>query len=548
MRLRAGPHATRPLFLRCNVRITAAVASLPSSPSAALARLADPAFTRRLFFVLLAATGALKLLAASLVPMTGDEAYFILWGRHPDYGYYDHGPMVGWWLSALLQVSDAPGWLRLPAVVIPLAVAVWLRRALRPCGDAKADLAASMFLLSPLNLANFLIATDTPLFAFAVAAGIVALEADRRGRAGLWLAAGFLLGLAFLAKYLAVVMGIAWMAWQLLRPAPRGWRPIGWVLLGALPPVAVNVLWNHHHGWTNLLFNVLTRNDDAGIKPASPFVYLLLWSVLLGPTLVPLLVAGLRRHGLRDGWRQLHAAAGAGPVMMAAVPALVFGAVSLVQEVGLHWLMAYVPWAVFALAAAAPAEKLQAWFKPAAFYAGLQVVLMIIAMAAPSSWLAGTRQHTSVVLGVHTAEVLAALEPYRADYVLASDSYARAALLAYHGRREVPVVGFGSHHGRQDDLLTDFRTLDGGNLMFFSHRPGRVEQARPWFESVEVRQFEIRGATFTLLLGRGFKYDVYRETVLREIGRRYYTAPAWLLRLSPPGDFIQRYELPALAR
>jgi 4-amino-4-deoxy-L-arabinose transferase-like glycosyltransferase len=524
------------------------VALSHSSSSDALARLADPAFTRRLFFVLLAATGALKLLAASLVPMTGDEAYFILWGRHPDYGYYDHGPMIGWWLGALLQVSDAPGWLRLPAVVLPLAVAVWLRRALRPHGEAKADLAACVFLLSPLNLANFLIATDTPLFGFAVAAGLVALEADRRSRAALWMAAGFLLGLAFLAKYLAVVMGIAWMAWQLLRPAPRGWLPIVWVLLGALPPVAVNVLWNHHHGWTNLLFNVLTRNDDAGIKPASPFVYLLLWAVLLGPVFVALIVSSLRGHGLREAWRQLRATAGAGPVMMAAVPALVFGAVSLVQEVGLHWLMAYVPWAMFALAASTPAEKLQAWFKPAGWYAGVQVVLMVIAMAAPSSWLAGSRQHTSVVLGVHTAEVLAALEPYRGEFTLTSDSYARAALLSYHGGAEVPVVGFGSHHGRQDDLLTDFRTFDGRNLMFLSHRASRVDQARPWFEAVEVRQLEIRGATFTLLLGRGFKYEVYRETVLREIGRRYYTAPEWLLRLSPPGDFIRRYDLPALTR
>ena len=51
--------------------------------------------TERHLWLTLLITLAVRLIFAQLVPMTGDEVYFIEWGRHLDYGYYDHTPMVG---------------------------------------------------------------------------------------------------------------------------------------------------------------------------------------------------------------------------------------------------------------------------------------------------------------------------------------------------------------------------------------------------------------------------------------------------------------------
>ena len=79
--------------------------------------------------------------------------------------------------------------------------------------------------------------------------------------------------------------------------------------------------------------------------------------------------------------------------------------------------------------------------------------------------------------------------------------------------------------------------------MFFSHRAGRVEMARPWFDELTTCEMEVRGARFTLLLGQGFRYDAYREDVLQVVAKRYYHMPAWLARWSPPADFVQRYDL-----
>ena len=59
--------------------------------------------SRRLFWGAIAVTIALRFWFAWWVPVTGDEAYFIYWGEAPALGVYDHPPMVGWLLAALLQ-------------------------------------------------------------------------------------------------------------------------------------------------------------------------------------------------------------------------------------------------------------------------------------------------------------------------------------------------------------------------------------------------------------------------------------------------------------
>ena len=51
---------------------------------------------------------------AYVIPMSGDEAYFIIWAKHLDFGYYDHPPMVGWFLHLMLYLGSSEVILRLP--------------------------------------------------------------------------------------------------------------------------------------------------------------------------------------------------------------------------------------------------------------------------------------------------------------------------------------------------------------------------------------------------------------------------------------------------
>ena len=60
---------------------------------------------QRMLVIALAGGLLFRLWLSAVFPFTGDEAYFVDWGRHPDWGFYDHPPMVGWWLAARTPLS-----------------------------------------------------------------------------------------------------------------------------------------------------------------------------------------------------------------------------------------------------------------------------------------------------------------------------------------------------------------------------------------------------------------------------------------------------------
>src|SRR3990172_11597576 len=153
---------------------------------------------RARLLLLIALILAFKLWLATVFPFTGDEAYFTLWGAVPDLGYYDHPPMIGWLLALLLRLSWAEWVLRLPVVLLPLAVAAGVHAALVRRDAEKALLAATASLLVPINVWNVFITTDTPLILFSFFSALAFWQAAGRQSLSLYALAGALLGLALL--------------------------------------------------------------------------------------------------------------------------------------------------------------------------------------------------------------------------------------------------------------------------------------------------------------------------------------------------------------
>jgi hypothetical protein len=101
------------------------------------------------------------------------------------------------------------------------------------------------------------------------------------------------------------------------------------------------------------------------------------------------------------------------------------------------------------------------------------------------------------------------------------------------------VFGTASSHARHDDLLTDFRALAGKNILVLRKNRPETDEYRAFFRSVELRALQLSGATFYLVLGRGFDYDAYRDRVLTAVRDRFYRIPKYL----PQGGcvFCERY-------
>ena len=233
---------------------------------------------RQWFWFALAATLVFRLWLGAALPITGDEAYFAIWGRHPDLGFYDHPPMVGWMLAPLVQLSDAAWVLRLPSILLPAALAFLVRHALTAwfARDADtADAAALAVLLMPVNVWNVLVTTDTPLALFSVAS-MLAFARQR------FFFAGVLLGLAFLSKYFAVLLGLGYLVWALAARRPRAF---GLAFLGALPFGLVNLYWNWQACWCNVMFNAINRHEGAGLAWSTPALYAVMLVYVAAPLL-----------------------------------------------------------------------------------------------------------------------------------------------------------------------------------------------------------------------------------------------------------------------
>lgn len=125
------------------------------------------------------------------------------------------------------------------------------------------------------------------------------------------------------------------------------------------------------------------------------------------------------------------------------------------------------------------------------------------------------------------------------DYTFATISYGMSSVLSYYTRKHVIVFDKASFHAREDERLTDYRKLDGKNILIFKRTKSNLDKLSKYFSSSERKSFKVREATFELLIGQKFNYKLYREEVLKPINNDFYSIPDWL----PVGqcEFKEKY-------
>ena len=532
-------------------RAPAPIAGGHGAYNRALMRALFAALERHPLTLAVALTLAFRFWLSAAFPITGDEAYFIYWGANPALGFYDHPPMVGWLLALLLNVSSAEWFLRLPATLAPAIVAGALYFALRDHGEEKARLAALGFLLVPISVWNVFITTDTPLALFSLFSLLAFRRALERGARAHFALSGALLGLAFLSKYFAVLLGVVYVAAVLASPrGERPWKGLWLTLACALPFAAVNAWWNWENCWANLMFNLYNRHGDAGLSWKTPLLYALILLYVFSP--VALVQMARSRAALSQRWREPSFRLFA---LACVLPVGLFALLWAVKSIGLHWVLSFVPffYALGALALSGPQLRASVVFL--ALFSLVHVSAVLVGGALPLETWSKSRLYDGIVFHFRIGDIVRNLERYRGEFQLAADGYSPAVTAAYYLGRSggssgktpagalrdsyVFVFGTASSHARHDDILTDFRRFSGKNVLVFRKNPPQKGEYEPFFRSVEHRTLSLSGATFHLVLGRGFDYGTYRERVLAPLRERYYAIPAYL----PQGRcyFCERY-------
>ncbi len=485
--------------------------------------------TGRLFAALLVLTLAFRFWLAAAFPITGDEAYFIWWGWMPDWGFYDHPPMIGWWLAALSLVSKAEWWLRTPVILQPalLALAVYwaLPKLATGVGEQRRLWAATLVLLAPVNVWNVFITTDTPLVYFSVLSGLAWIRAAKDDSPRWYLIAGLLLAGAVLSKYFAAILGFAYLVDVLRRRSRGAFGGLAIAYACTLPALALMAWWNSANCWPNFMFNFVNRHGDAGWSLKTPLLYAVTLVYVLGPPV--LWLAWKNRRPAGADFREASAPL-AGLGTLAWLPFLLFALLAAVKQIGLHWLLSFVPFTLIWLTLRLKPSTLQ---KLGLFFAGfatLHIAAILVISRIPLEAWQKTRLYDGIVLSFEHRAIGRELETYRKDWVLAMDGYSNAVTLGYNLRQYVVVFGEASSHARHDDLVTDFRALDGRNFLILRKSEPNPDDYRRYFRNVGVDSFEVRGARFWRVRGEGFDYAAYRSGVLAGVRQKYYAIPAWL--------------------
>jgi hypothetical protein len=196
---------------------------------------------------------------------------------------------------------------------------------------------------------------------------------------------------------------------------------------------------------------------------------------------------------------------------LAWLPFLLFALLSGVKQIGLHWLLSFVPFTLIWLTLRLPPATLQ---KLGLFFAGfatLHIAAILVVSRLPLETWQKARQYDGIVLTFEHQALARELEAYKKDWVLAMDGYSNAVTLGYNLRQYVAVFGEASSHARHDDLVTDFRALAGRNFLILRKSEPAADDYRRYFRTVTVDSFEVRGARFWRVKGEGFDYAAYRE-------------------------------------
>jgi 4-amino-4-deoxy-L-arabinose transferase-like glycosyltransferase len=405
----------------------------------------------KLFLAALLALTAFRLILAAILPLAPDEAYYWLWSRHLQAGYFDHPPMVALWIRAGTDLAgQTPLGIRLLGPLSGAVGSLLVWSAGRDLLDNdRAGLIAAALLNATImvGVGAIIMTPDTPLFFFWTAAVAAAgrLIATRDSR--WWLVIGLAAGAALLSKYTALLLVAGIGLWLLTRRDGRAmlrtvwpWAGLGLAFLVFLP----NLIWNAEHGWVSF-FKQGSRVTHFDVDRAAQFFAELVASQigLATPIIFALGVAGLwRLAGRRDPAVSLL-------LWLSALPAAVFLEHVLSDRVQSNWPAVIYPAACLA-AGGLLAARGRAWLAPA-LLSGFALTALVYAQALAGLVPIPPRHDPAALQLAGWRGVAAAVQAHPAAFYT-SDEYGPAAELAFFLPSDV-VAEFGGGFDRRWDFL-----------------------------------------------------------------------------------------------
>ena len=329
--------------------------------------------------LLLGALTAIRLSIAAGTGLVFDEAYYRLWGLFPGWGYFDHAPMVAWWVAlGQILVGDTALGTRLlgPLSALIGSLLLW-RTAFLLFDRSIAALSVLAFnaMLLP-SVGSSIMTPDVPSVFFWGLTLWALAELRASQKAIWWLIVGALIGLDLLSKYSGVFLGLGILLWLIIDREQRHWftHPLPYVsAFLAILLFAPVLYWNATHDYVSFA-KQLSRTQGESFEPRFIFELIGAQWLLMTP-----IIGAFALYSFVKNLRTLSPARSSPTILLVATSlpfALYLLLHSLHDRVNANWPAPLMP--AFAVLTAITLEKIKSRFlKRSAFAIGYALIGLI---------------------------------------------------------------------------------------------------------------------------------------------------------------------------
>ncbi len=250
----------------------------------------DKVLTKRNTLFIVAALTLWRAYLSATIQLHPDEAYYWLYSRRLDFGYYDHAPLVGYLIRLTTLFSSQELWVRFGGLLETVVVSIisWVL-SMQLFNDRKVASASVITLnVLPLTMAGSIVMTpDNPLFLFVGLTTYFWWQIVETQKPRYWYLLGIAFGLSLLSKYTGVLVAPSVFIF-ILATDERKWlktiHPYAAFLLGCAFFLPV-VYWNSRHEWMSFVFQLKHGLGGETYKIGRVLTYIGGQMLVAGPVL-----------------------------------------------------------------------------------------------------------------------------------------------------------------------------------------------------------------------------------------------------------------------
>ena len=375
-----------------------------------------------------------NVLVISSIELTHDEAYYWLWSRFPDWGYFDQSPLIAWIIALTAGWIDGEWGVRLTPCLTLTAAAWIVGRRIVPQNRQWAWWAGwtvfpLLSFVSNLAIPDSALLSCALLFFWSLQRYI---EQDSTGRA---LTIGASAALLLYAKThgALLIVGAVAGAPELTK------RKSFWLAAAAgLLLFAPHLHWQWQHGFPTLTYHLQAHRGQPSLS--RPLEFLLQQALSPGILLAPWVWWGTLRMRPKDPFERAL-------LGIALTTLAVFLAFSFVKTIEGNWTMvAYLALLVLALRAPAELWPARRWLSILGIASAIIMLGVKLLVSIP-----GAETRIRRLTEIHGwKEWAQAVDRESTDCALTANSYQIASKLSFYTKRLVPSLNIGARPNQFD--------------------------------------------------------------------------------------------------